>query len=264
MLMEAKNQLRVTLLSVKYGLMRQMLNKTSFITNILFMMLNNASFIIQWVILYSLKDSVGGYSFKQVLLLWGMAASTYGFSHFFFKKAYSLSYIINTGKLDASIIQPKNVLLSVITTDVEASALGDLLYGYVMLGLSCISIKSFFLFTLLSLCGGLVLTSIAIIYGSLAFWFSNSEMIAETGNGLMTTFATYPEGIFKGVIKGILYTIIPIGFINYMPVQILTSFNLINLLSVLGITILFINGAIIILYRGLRNYSSSNLMSARI
>ena len=54
MLMEVKKELKLMFLSVKYSLMREMLNKTSFLTNILFMILNNASFIIQWVVLYSI------------------------------------------------------------------------------------------------------------------------------------------------------------------------------------------------------------------
>ena len=84
MLTVVKNQLRVNMLSIKYALMREMLNKVSFFTNIIFMILNNASFIIQWVIIYSIKDSIGGYELKDVMLLWGMAASTYGVSRFFF------------------------------------------------------------------------------------------------------------------------------------------------------------------------------------
>ena len=80
------NQIKVSLLSTKYALQREMLNKFTFISNILFMILNNASFIVQWIILYSLKDDVGGYTLKQVLLLWGFAASTYGLSHFIFKE----------------------------------------------------------------------------------------------------------------------------------------------------------------------------------
>ena len=65
MLMEVKNQFKISFLSVKYALMREMLNKTTFITNVLFMILNNASFIIQWIVLFSLKDNVGGYTFDQ-------------------------------------------------------------------------------------------------------------------------------------------------------------------------------------------------------
>ena len=107
MLMAVKNQIKVSFLSIKYALLREMLNKTTFITNIIFMILNNASFIIQWIILYSLKENVGGYTFNQVLLLWGLAAGTYGVSRFFFQKAFSLSDTINNGKLDA-YLEPTN------------------------------------------------------------------------------------------------------------------------------------------------------------
>ena len=44
--MVVKNQIKVSFLSIKYALLREMLNKTTFITNILFMILNNASFYI--------------------------------------------------------------------------------------------------------------------------------------------------------------------------------------------------------------------------
>ena len=70
MLMAVKNQFKISFLTIKYALIREMLNKTTFITNIIFMILNNASFIIQWLILYSLMDNVGGYSFNQLMLLW--------------------------------------------------------------------------------------------------------------------------------------------------------------------------------------------------
>ena len=226
-------------------------------------LLNNASFIIQWIILYSIKDSVGGYTFKQVILLWGMAASTFGISHFFFKRAYNLSDTINSGKLDAALVQPKNILISVITSDIDPSAIGDMLYGLIMLCIFGLTPTSVPLFILFSILGGITLTSIAVILGSLSFWFNKSDQVADTGNSLMTSFATYPEGIFDGVIKLILYTFVPIGFINYLPIQIITEFNLVNTLVIIGITLLFLTIAFIMFYRGLRRYASSNLMEAR-
>ena len=65
MLTEAKNQIKVTLLSIKYATMKEMLNKATFLVNIIFMILNNASFIIQWIIFYSIKNNVGGYEFTK-------------------------------------------------------------------------------------------------------------------------------------------------------------------------------------------------------
>ena len=264
MLQAVKNQLRVTIKTIKYGLMREMINKTSFIMNIVFMILNNASFIIQWIVIYSIKEDVGGYTFNQVLLLWAIAASTYGFSHFIFKKAYSLSDVITNGKLDSFLVQPKNVLISVITTDIEVSALGDILYGYIVLVISGATLTRFLLFTLFSITGAIIITDIAVFLGSLSFWIGKSDMMADTGNNLMTSFATYPDGIFKGISRIILLTIIPVGLTAYFPVWIMTEFNLMLTLVILFITAILTIVTFIIFYRGLRRYSSSNLMISKI
>ena len=263
MLMAVKNQARITLLSIKYALMREMLNKVTFVTNVLFMILNNASFLIQWVVLFSIKENIGGYTMKEVFLLWGLSAMVYGFSRFFFKKAFSLSEIINEGKLDSFLVQPKNVLLSAITTDVEPSAIGDMLYGYIILFIYGFTIKRFLLLTLFGITGGLILTSISVILNSLSFWFNKTDIIADTGNSLMTNFSTYPDGIFKGLVKLMLYTIVPVGITVYIPIQIMGEFNLINTLLVIGVTIIIVMLAFFVFNRGLKNYSSSNLMKAR-
>ena len=264
MLQAVKNQLRVTMKTIKYGLMREMINKTSFIMNIAFMILNNASFIIQWIVIYSLKEDVGGYTFNQVLLLWSIAASTYGFSHFIFKKSYSLSDIITNGKLDSFLVQPKNVLISAITTDVEVSALGDILYGYIVLVISGLTVTKLLLFTLFSVTGAIIITDIAVLLGSLSFWFGKSDMIADTGNSLMTNFAIYPDGIFKGVSRILLLTVIPVGLTSYFPVWIMTKFDLKLTLVIIGIAIALTVLTFVIFYRGLRRYSSSNLMISKI
>ncbi len=264
MVVNLKNQIKVSLLSIKYALMREMLNKTTFLTNIIFMVLNNATFIIEWLVLYSLKDNVGGYSFLEVLLLWGIASGTYGVAHFFFKKSFDLSDTINNGKLDSFIVEPKNILLTYTTSDVETSALGDILYGYIILLFYGFTITRFLLYTLFIILGGIIIASIAVILGSLSFWFHKSDIIADTGNSLMTNVATYPDGIFKGLAKILLFTLIPVGIVNYIPVKIMRNFNIKLLGIVIIIDIFIVLLAFFIFYRGLKKYSSSNLMSAKI
>lgn len=264
MLTEVKNQLKIMILSTKYSLMREMLNKVTFFSNIIFMILNNASFIIQWIVLFSLKDSFGGYQLKEVILLWGLAASTYGVSRFFFSSAFKLSDTITNGKLDAFLVLPKNVLLSVITSDITVSALGDMLYGYIMLIIYGITIKNFFVFTILSICGGLILTSISVIFSSLSFYITKADLISDTANSLMVYFATYPDSIFKGITKVILYTVVPVGISTYLPVHTIIDFNIYSFLIVIVLAIVFVTIAYMVFNRGLKKYSSSNLMIARI
>lgn len=264
MLTEVKNQIKVMMLSVKYNIMRQMVNKVTFITNIVFMILNNASFIIQWIILFGIKDNIGGYTLKEVLLLWGMAASSYGIAHIVFKKAFEISDLIINGKLDTFLVQPKNVFLSVITSDSGISAIGDLIYGYICLFLYGITLKNFILFTLFSITGGIILTAFSSILGSLCFWITRGDMLADSLTNIMINFATYPGTIFKNAVRLIMYTIIPVGIANYMPVDIILNFNIANFIYVIIFTVVITLLAFAIFYKGLKRYSSSNLMSSRI
>lgn len=264
MLMAVKNQIKVVLLSIKYSLMRQMVNKFTFISNIVFMIINNASMIIQWIIIYSIKDTIGSYTLKSVILLWGFASSTYGVAHFFFKNAFDLSDFINTGRLDTILVQPKNTLLSTITTDVRVSAIGDLIYGYILLFIYGVTPINFIVFTILSILGGLIITSVAIINGSLAFWFGRSDSIANTVESIIVLTSTYPEDIFNSFVKLLLYTIIPVGLVGYIPVHIMENITLVPILVIFAFTILFIIASNLVFYAGLKKYSSSSLMNARI
>ena len=263
MLMEVKNQIRVSFLTIKYALMREMLNKTTFFMNVVFMILNNACFIIQWIILFSIRDNIGGYGLKQVLLMWGLTSITYGISHFFFESAYKLSDTINTGKLDAFLVQPKNVLISTITSSISPSAIGDMAYGLIALFIYGFSIKSFLLFVMFAVTGSLMLTAIAVILGSLSFWFNKSDLVADTGNTLMIQFSTYPDGIFKGLVRVLLYTLIPVGLTIYIPVSVIVQFNIYLFLLIILVTIILVSLSFLIFYKGLKKYSSSNLMVAR-
>ena len=264
MLTEVKNQFHVTWLSIKYAFMREMLNKVTLLSNVFFMILNNASMIIQWIVLYSIKDDIGGYTFQELLLLWGIAAGAYGVAHFFFEKSFHLSDAINSGKLDAYIVQPKNILLSAITSDIKISALGDILFSILVYFFVGFSIGGFFLFLFFIITGGILLTTISIILNSLSFWFQNTDLISDVGNTLMVNFGTYPDGIFKGVTRALLFTIIPIGIAYYIPVKIITEFNLYLFVIDIGVCLLLVVFAYIIFYKGIKRYSSSNLMSSRI
>ena len=264
MLTAVKNQIRVCGLSVKYNIMREMLNKVTFLTNILFMMLNNATFIVQWVILLRLKDNVGGYKMEEIMMLWGLAAGTFGLSHILFARVFSLPDLIINGKLDAYLVQPKNVLLSVMTSATDTSAIGDFLYGMLIICIFCFSVKRVFLFLLFTVTGAVILTAFALLMGSLSFWFVRAEIVGNHMVGSMASFSTYPDGIFKGAVRLLFYSVIPVGMSIYLPVHIMTSFDVGKLFVVLGYTFLLMGAAAAVFYRGLRRYSSSSLMASRM
>ncbi len=263
MLMGAKNQAKLILLSVKYNIMRAMTNRVSFLTNIIFMIFNNASFIIQWFILFQLKENIGGYHMKEVLMLWALAASTYGISHIFFLGAYQIPDLITNGKLDSFLVQPKNVLLGVISSGSSVSAIGDVLYGYLIVIIFHFDLKIFFLFTYYSISGAMILTAVSVIGGSLSFYIVRGDIISGNINNTMIHLSTYPDGIFKGAVRILMFTIIPVGLVNYLPIQMIFHWDMKLWLITTGFMFFVCFLAFIMFYRGLKRYSSSNLMSAR-
>ena len=80
----------------------------------------------------------------------------------------------------------------------------------------------------------------------------------------MLNFATYPDGIFKGLVKILFYTFLPLAFSNYIPIEIIMDFNIYYFLVIILITSLFVAIAFTVFNEGLKKYSSSNLMNARV
>ena len=264
MLTAVKNQLRVCLLSLKYNIMREMVNKVTFLTNVCFMVLNNAALLVQWFILFRLREDVGGYTLREIMLLWGLTAASFGLSHILFARAFSLSELIIKGKLDAYLVQPKNVLVSVITSSTDVSAIGDFLYGVALACACSPSIGGFFLFLLFTVTGMIVFTAFALLIGSLSFWFVRMDMLENQVVMSMVSFGTYPDGIFQGISRFLLYFIIPVGMALWHPVHIIGKFDVGMFITVLGYAVLFLTAAVCVFYRGLRKYSSGSLMTARL
>lgn len=264
MLTAVKNHIKVCVLSMKYNIMKEMLNKVTFCTNILFMMLNNASFIVQWIILFRLKEDIGGFTMREVMLLWGLAAGSFGLANVLFARVFSLSALIISGKLDSYLVQPKNVLLSMMTSATRVSSIGDVLYGMIILCIFGKGIREYFLFFFFTVTGAAILTAFALLLGSLCFWIVRADLFADNLINIIITFSTYPDGIFKGAVKFILYFAVPVGMAVYLPVHVITDFNAGGVLMVTGYTILIWTVAVAVFYRGLRRYSSGNLMEARM
>lgn len=263
MLTEVKKEIKLTLLSVKYNIMREMANPLSFVLNVIFMMLNNATFLVQWAILFTLKDSFGIYGFKEVCLLWGLSAASYGFAHILFHGAFTLSEDIENGSLDQYLILPRDTLICSITSSTSISAIGDFLYGIILSIVFYHSISDIILIILFTILGAFIYTAFGIIYSSFAFLFTKTSDFSYSIFNMFITFSLYPETVFNKVIRIIFYTFIPVAFAVYLPVGVILNFNILNILLITLFTIFIMLMSYYIFYNGLKKYTSSNLSISR-
>ena len=59
--------------------------------------------------------------------------------------------------------------------------------------------------------GAVIITAFALLMGSLSFWFVRADMFGKNMVNSMVGFSTYPDGIFKGGTRFLLYLVIPVG-----------------------------------------------------
>jgi ABC-2 type transport system permease protein len=250
---------------VRFNLRAGMEYRASFVTQVLGMVLNNASFIIFWLILYSHLGNIRGYGFNDVMFLWALSAVGFGFAGVFLGNAGSLSRSIYTADLDVYLLQPKGVLSNFLFSRMSVSAWGDILYGLVLFAVTQpVAPDRVALFLLFSVLLTAVLTALRVLYHSLTFFLGNAEEFATMASDLVLNFALYPGSVFQGPVSLILHSLIPAALVAYIPVELFKLFDLQRLLLLIAADAIVVAAAWGVFRLGLRVYESGSRMGARM
>ena len=134
MFTEAKKILKIFGRYFRLNLASQMEYRMSFIVQVFGMVLNNASFIVFWSVAFStVGGSIAGYGMRDVMFIWGVASSAFGFAYILFCNVGRISQLIITGELDTYLLQPVPVLANILGASTQVSAWGDFIYGWALL-----------------------------------------------------------------------------------------------------------------------------------
>lgn len=263
--MAVKNNIKLIFSYFALNVKKEWKYKASFFMQLIMMILNDAFFIIQWYIIFKIAGNIGGYGFRETMLLWAISSAGFGFSHAFFYGAYNIKDMVYEGRLDVFLTQPKNVLINVCCSSTSVSAIGDMIYAFIVL----IFIKAPFVWFLymvpIMVLSGLLYVSVYVIYVSFAFYIKRGDAVAQAVEGTILKAANYPPVIFNSVVKWIFLTIIPVFFYTVVPAEFLfMSFNGWWILGYAGFVALVVALAFLSFNRGLKKYNSGSLMGGRL
>ena len=167
--------------------------------------------------------------------------------------------MIIEGDLDALIVKPKGLLMQVVATRSVPSGWGDMVSAIFFLGLSgYMSVTIFPLILLFIVTSSFIMLAFAIILDSIAFWFGNTHAISKQIFEFLLTFSNYPKAIYTGMLKFFLLTLIPAGFISFLPIDVIREFSVIAMGEIVLFALFYLWIAKKIFYLGLRRYSSGN------
>ena len=260
MLTEAKNTLNFFFKSLKCNMKSALEYKKSFIAQVIFMLINDGFFIIFWLVVFGINNgNISGLEMKDILYLWSIPVTAWGIARFFFGGTVSLNRYILNCELDTYLLQPKNMFLNIAMSKSDLAAFGDLLYGLVLSVVVSNNIFDFILIMIYTVIATVFTICISVIVRSLAIWFGEVESIAHVyEQSLFTTLSTYPEAVFKGGMKFLMFTIIPTMYAVHLPIKLIGKFDIKVFAMIIIAMTIYIIIAKILFGEVIKRYESGN------
>jgi ABC-2 type transport system permease protein len=258
------NYLRLTWDIKKLVLATAMSYRASFLVQVLGMFFNDGAWMLLWYIFFKRFPAIQGWGFHEMVMIYAFGTLVYALCELPCDGISELARYIVTGQLDIYLTGPKNVLWSLAISKTDIAALGDGLFGLIMLvcayGFAPCKIAWFLLITCLA---AVLFIDFMLVIQSMAFWLGDIEDVAKRFVHMIINFMMYPQSVFTGWLKFVMMTILPAFFMVTVPTELIREFNLFYFAILLLSVILATAFALWFFNKGLARYESGNLMVTR-
>jgi len=209
------------------SLRAKMQYKLDFLMNTLFYAtLTVADFLMLAAIMLRFRE-VGGWNIYEVGLLYGMSWIAVSLCRTFAPELHNFDQYIVHGEFDRLLVRPWPTLFTLLARNFEPHRLGAGIQGGVVLavcahrltqkgaldsfGLAYVIAASFF--------GALIPFGLSLITATLAFWLVRTGELQTFTMHAPVTASQYPLTVYPRWLKALLTGVLPVGFINFVPVQ---------------------------------------------
>jgi ABC-2 type transport system permease protein len=256
------NILRFAAALVRTNIRASLALRGAFVMQVAFMALNNLTFFVFWWVLMQRTPSLRGWRLADIQVLFGVVAAGYGLTVTFAGGVRYLGQAIEDGALDTLLTQPKPVLLHGLGLRLQPSGFGDALSGLLFIAWSGhLSWRTAPAVGLAIAASAVVCAACGIVFFSLAFWIGRVETVARQLWELLLTFSLYPEPLFGGPLRLALFTVLPAGFVGYLPARVIREPSIQNM-SILAMgALVYLVAAMRLFNAGLRRYASGSRFS---
>jgi len=168
--------------------------------------------------------AIRGWSLHEIGYLFAMMTLSKTLYRSFANEVHHLEKYLVGGELDQLLTRPMPVLLALLPQNFRIMA-GEVLQGGFIL---CWSLAGMMqngqigwtvipLSLLMIVTGAVILFSIGLATATLGFWTTRIEELQTITEDAARTAAQYPLTLYPKWMSGFLLTVIPVGFVNYIP-----------------------------------------------
>lgn len=249
----------------KRNLSGHMEYRIPFLVETVGMIINNFAFVIVWVLFFTQFKNIRGWGLDEILLLNGLAGMYYGLLVTVLGGYMRIGRLISNGGLDYFMTFPKNTLWHIGVSRMPASALGEVMYGFITFGISKYATpQGWLIFLLVGLLSAVIFSQFIVLIHSINFFFINAH---ETTQDILWTtinLSMMPQNIYEGPVKFLMMFVFPSLLIAGIPAEVVRGFSLGSIMVLIGIA-----GTITVIAQGvfswgLKRYESGNQIQANM
>lgn len=205
-----------------------------------------------------------GWSFYQLLFIYGFANIPRGLDHMFTDYLWLLAgNVVVNGEFDRYMLRPIHPLFQIIAQKFQPDGIGEVIIGVILVVYASAKIGIVYtpfkilIFLAMIIFATLIYTSIKLFLASLAFWLKRSQSILFMFYQ-MSDFAKYPLEIYHKSIRTFITYIVPFALTAYIPASyFLGSSSLMDSLGkMIIISILALAAGLLTFHKGMKRYES--------
>jgi ABC-2 type transport system permease protein len=217
-------------------------------------------------VIFHQVDALGGFSFGEVMLMFGLATAAFGLADMVVGHVDRLPFYVRTGQFDAFLLRPLSGLGQLLTSDFSLRRLGRVATALAVLAaaLAVVDIDwspaRVALLVATPLAGAAIVSAVFVASSTVGFWLVEGMEFANAVTYGGNYLSSFPFTVFGTAIRRFFTFVIPAAFVAYLPALALVGrpepLGLPAWLSWSGpvVAVLALGGAGLIWRAGVRHY----------
>ncbi|MEK7632618.1 MAG: ABC-2 family transporter protein [Patescibacteria group bacterium] len=257
----------VAVLSWRTNLRAALENRIAFGLQVFGMMINDSAFVAVWAIFFTTFGTVNGWDVWDSVGLLGFGTITFGLAFAFFGGAPWINKYVADASFDGILLSPNTVLWRVLTSKTDVAALGDAVFGLILLVLYAVKIQAtpemIGMMFLAIIPGAAITVAMSILSQLPAFFLLDGDSIAMSLYKSFLSPSLYPSALYSDAARIFYTVVIPSILVGGIPVEIVRSQNWLFLLGLWIAALVWVAIAILAFYTCLKKYESGNAIGLR-
>jgi ABC-2 type transport system permease protein len=171
--------------------------------------------------------SIGGWNFVEVAFVYGIRSMGHALHGVLSGQLWATDLVVREGEFDRYLLRPVNPLIQLLTRRFQVTAVGDLVFGLVVLTVTAVAAPvewsvGLVAYLVAAVVGGAFLESaVMLAIASSTFRLLVSSPVLRMADTVFVTFGPYPLSVLPRSVAYLLTFALPLAYAAFFPAAVL-------------------------------------------